>query len=139
MNMEGQYRDMTVTANVHVDGVAPWLAVGDADRAVEYYKTAFGAVETYRLAGPDGRIAVAQLQLGGAALWVQDDPDASALPRAARPIRLILTVDDPDALFERAIAAGATQVAPVHEEHGWRTGRVADPFGHDWEFSRRSG
>jgi len=51
---------------------------------------------------------------------------------------MILTVDDPDAVFEQAIAAGATQVFAVSEEHGWRTGtgRLADPFGHHWEMSK---
>jgi PhnB protein len=50
---------------------------------------------------------------------------------------MILSVQDPDALFERAVAAGAAAVAPIHDEHGWRTGRLTDPFGHDWEVSRR--
>jgi uncharacterized glyoxalase superfamily protein PhnB len=65
-----------------------------------------------------------------------EDPEVSAESGGARPIRIILTVDDPDALFERAVAGGAKQVASVHEEYGWRTGRVTDPFGHDWEFSK---
>jgi PhnB protein len=72
----------------------------------------------------------------GAAFWVQEDVDGSPKPGGARPIRIILSVDDPDALFDRAVAAGAKQVAPVAEVHGWRTGRVTDPFGHDWEFAR---
>jgi uncharacterized glyoxalase superfamily protein PhnB len=46
-------------------------------------------------------------------------------------------VEDPDALFERAVGAGAAAMAPVHDEHGWRTGRLTDPFGHDWEVSKR--
>ena len=116
--------------------IAPWLAVRDGAQAVEYYQQALGAVETYRLDGDDGGVAVAQLQIGGATFWVQEDADGSPESGGARPIRIILTVDDPDALFERAIAAGAKQVAPVHEEYGWRTGRVSDPFGHDWEFSK---
>jgi PhnB protein len=68
--------------------------------------------------------------------WGHEDPEVSAESGGARPIRIILTVDDPDALFERAVAGGAKQVASVHEEYGWRTGRVTDPFGHDWEFSK---
>ena len=116
--------------------IAPWLAVSDASTAVEYYKRTLGAVEAYRLDGDDGRVAVAQLQVGGATFWVQEDPEVSAESGGARPIRIILTVDDPDAFFERAVAGGAKQVASVHEEYGWRTGRVADPFGHDWEFSK---
>jgi PhnB protein len=50
---------------------------------------------------------------------------------------MILSVDDPDAVFEQAIAAGAAVVAPIHEDYGWRTGRVTDPFGHDWEMSKQ--
>jgi PhnB protein len=52
---------------------------------------------------------------------------------------MILTVDDPDAVFEQAIAAGATEVFAVFEDHGWRIGRVADPFGHHWEIGKPLG
>ena len=116
--------------------IAPWMAVSDGANAVGYYRNALGAVERYRLEDDDGRVVVAQLQVGGAAFWVQEDVDGSPKAGGARPIRIILSVDDPDTLFERAVAAGAKQVAPVAEAHGWRTGRVTDPFGHDWEFSR---
>ena len=67
---------------------------------------------------------------------MQEDRDGPPEPGAARQIRIILTVDDPDGAYERAVAAGATPVAPVGEAHGWRTGRVTDPFGHDWELSK---
>ncbi len=50
---------------------------------------------------------------------------------------MILSVDDPDAVFEQAVAAGATSVAPVQEQYGWRTGRITDPFGHNWELSKQ--
>ena len=50
---------------------------------------------------------------------------------------MILSVDDPDSVFEQAVAAGATAVAAIHEDYGWRTGRVTDPFGHDWEMSKQ--
>jgi PhnB protein len=74
--------------------------------------------------------------VGGAPFWVQDDPDASPVAPGVGSVRMIVSVEDPFAAFERAIAAGAIVVAPVHDEHGWRTGRLTDPFGHDWEFSR---
>jgi PhnB protein len=115
--------------------IAPWLAVRDAQRAVEYYQAAFGAVEVYRLGGDDGTLEVAQLSIGGAAFWVQNDLDAS--PDRRGSVRMILSVDDPDSVFERAIAAGAAIKAGMHEEYGWRTGRVIDPFGHDWEMSKQ--
>lgn len=117
--------------------IAPWLAVRDAQKAVEYYTAAFGAVELYRLPADDGSLAVAQLSVGGAVFWVQTDSNASAPARSARSVRMILSVDDPDSVFEQAVGAGAAVVAPIHEEYGWRTGRVTDPFGHDWEMSKQ--
>jgi PhnB protein len=117
--------------------LAPWLAVRDAQKAVDFYTVAFGAVERYRLDGDQGTIAVAQLSIGAADFWVQDDPDARMEGRGTSPVRLILSVDDPDAVFARAVSAGAAVVASIHEEYGWRTGRVADPFGHDWEISKQ--
>src|SRR5262249_51827467 len=95
-----------------------------------------GAVDVYRLDGDDGRVIVAQLTVDGAAFWLQEDAESSPNVHGPAAVRMILTVADPHARFERAIAAGATEVGPVHEEHGWRAGRVRDPFGHDWEFSR---
>ena len=117
--------------------IAPWLSVADATRAVEYYKAAFGAVELYRLPADDGSLAVAQLSVGGAVFWVQNDSNASPAGRGAGSVRMILSVDDPDFVFERAVGAGAVVVAPIHEDYGWRTGRVTDPFGHDWEMSKQ--
>jgi PhnB protein len=116
--------------------IAPWLAVSDGARAVDYYKDALGAVDVYRLDGDDGKVIVAQLTVDGAGFWLQEDAENSPTAGRRGSVRMILTVDDPDARFERAVAAGAAAVAPVHDEHGWRTGRVADPFGHDWEFSK---
>jgi len=117
--------------------IAPWLAVRDAQKAVAFYKAAFGAVELYRLDGDDGRPAVAQLSVGRAVFWVQEDIDASPQASGKGSVRMILSVEDPDAVFDQAVAAGAAVVAPVHEAFGWRTGRVTDPSGHDWETSRQ--
>jgi PhnB protein len=117
--------------------IAPWLAVRDAQEAVNYYKAAFGAVELYRLPADDGTVAVAQLSVGGAVFWVQTDSNADAAGRDSGSVRMILSVDDPDSVFEQAVAAGATVVAAMHEDYGWRTGRVTDPFGHDWEMSKQ--
>jgi PhnB protein len=117
--------------------ITPWLAVRDAPKAVDFYKAALGAVELYRLDGDDGSVVVAQLSVGGAVFWVQDDSDASPEAGGAGSVRMILSVEDPDAVFDQAVAAGASAVAPVTEGHGWRTGRVTDPFGHDWEISRQ--
>ena len=117
--------------------IAPWLAVRDAQRATDFYKAAFGAVEVYRLDGDEGTVAVAQLSIEGAVFWIQDDVDAGPERRGRGLVRMILSVDDPDTIFDRAVAAGAAVVAPMHEAYGWRTGRVTDPFGHDWEMSKQ--
>ena len=116
--------------------IAPWLAVSDAQEAVDFYRSAFGAVDVYSLED-HGRVVVAQLSVAGAAFWVQEDPDSSPDVPGVGTVRMILSVEDPDRVFDAAVAAGATVVAQVHEEHGWRTGRITDPFGHDWEVSRQ--
>ena len=69
--------------------------------------------------------------------WVQDDSEGSPEARESGSVRMILSVEDPDSAFDQAVAAGATEVAPVSDEYGWRTGRVTDPFGYDWELSRQ--
>jgi PhnB protein len=115
--------------------IAPWLSVHDASRAVDFYVAAFGAVERYRLED-GGRVVVAQLAIANADFWVQEDPPINPA-NAERRIRMILTVADPDAVFSQALAAGGVQVSPVAEGHGWRIGRLADPFGHHWEVGKR--
>jgi PhnB protein len=118
--------------------IAPWLSVRQSARAVEFYKAAFGAKEAFRM--EEGDSVVAQLSVEGAEFWVGDEsPEhANFSPETLNgsSVRIVLTVADPDALFGRAIAAGATQVFPVAEEYGWRLGRVVDPFGHHWEIGR---
>lgn len=116
--------------------IAPWLSVSRATEAVGYYKAAFGAVERYRLEDDAGKVVVAHLAIDGADFWLQEDVDSSPESVDRRSVRMILTVDDPDSVFEQAIAAGATEVAAVYEDHGWRIGRVADPFGHHWEIGK---
>jgi PhnB protein len=116
--------------------IAPWLAVSDGAKAVAFYKEAFGATEVDRLADGD-RVVVAHLSIDGAAFWIQEDAASSPREGGVSSVRMIVTVDDPLAWFARALAAGATKVADVHDAHGWRTGRVTDPFGHDWELSKR--
>jgi PhnB protein len=116
--------------------IAPWIAVSNAHSAVEFYEAAFGAVERYRLEGNDGNVVVAELAIGGATIWVQDEPGSNPAPGGG-PIRMILTVDDPRSLFAQALAAGATEVGPVEEGHGWLIGRLEDPFGNHWELGKR--
>jgi PhnB protein len=117
--------------------IAPWLSVADATKAVEYYKAAFGAVELERLEDEAGSVVVAQLSIGEADFWVQQDGETNPHALGDRsPVRMILIVEDPDSVFAQAIGAGATEVAPLTEGHGWRIGRVADPSGHHWEVGK---
>jgi PhnB protein len=116
--------------------VAPMLSVRNGARAVEFYKAAFGATEVFRIESPDGAV-VCRLSVEGAEFWVSDESpeNANYSPESlgGGSVRMILTVPDPDAMFARAIAAGARSVVPVKEDYGWRLGRVVDPFGHHWE------
>ena len=122
--------------------IVPWLSVRNSADAVDFYKTAFGAVEVYRLEDPGGSV-VARLSVDGAEFWVADESpehmNLSPESLSGSSVRLILTVADPDAFFLRALKGGAIQVYPMCEEHGWRVGRVADPYGHNWEIGRPSG
>lgn len=115
--------------------IAPWLSVRDVGAAVEFYCRAFGA-STGELADGGGELQVGELFVDGARFWVQRDPDLPAGLDPARAVRMILTVADPDGAFQRAVEAGATPIVGVHEEDGWRTGRLVDPFGHQWELAR---
>jgi PhnB protein len=118
--------------------IAPWLSVRSSVKAVEFYKKAFGAVETYRLEDPDGN-AVVKLSINGAEFWLSDSPSDNTNAEAigGGSIRMILTVADPDTVFSTALQAGATEVFPVGEEYGWRLGRLIDPFGLHWEIGRQ--
>jgi len=115
--------------------IAPWLSVRNGARAVEFYKAAFGAVESDRLADSTGAV-VAKLSVGGAVFWVSgESPENvdSGPELVGGTLRMVLIVPDPDAAFARALKAGASEIFPVGEEHGWRLGRVVDPFGLHWE------
>jgi PhnB protein len=117
--------------------IAPWISVWNAADAVEFYKAAFGAIELYRLEDEAGELAVAQLAVGGADFWLQQDPESSPAAGGAGSVRMIVSVSDPDSMFAQALAAGASEIAPVSEGFGWRIGRLVDPFGHQWEIGRR--
>jgi PhnB protein len=117
------------------------LSVRHGRAAVEFYRAAFGAVEEYRVGGTDENEAVvSQLSAGDAWFWVADEsPEhANFSPESlgGGSVRMLLIADDPAAMVARAVAAGAREVYPVSEEHGWLLGRVEDPFGHHWEIGR---
>ncbi len=127
------------TAASFPTSIAPWLSVRNSAQAVEFYKSAFGATEVYRLEDPEGNV-VARLSVAGAEFWLSDESpehgNFSPKSLGGASVRMILTVPDPDAVFNRALTAGASEVYPVSEGHGWRVGRVVDPYGHHWEIGR---
>ena len=117
------------------------LAVRRGRAAVDFYKTAFGAVEEHRVGGTDeDEAVVAQLSVGDASFWVSDEsPEhANFSPQTlgGGTVKMLLVVDDPAATVARAVAFGATEIYPVGEQHGWLLGRVEDPFGHHWEIGK---
>jgi PhnB protein len=114
--------------------IAPWLTVRDGLQALRFYQEAFGATVVYRLEDPDAGV-VARLSVAGAEFWLSDGQlDGSRKETlGGGSVRMILTVGDPDTVFAQALAAGASEVFPVGEEHGWRLGRLVDPFGLHWE------
>ncbi len=117
--------------------IAPWLSVNSTATAIDFYQEAFGVVVLYRLNGDDGKPVIAQLSLGSSDFWIQEDSDNSPEPKGRQSVRMIVTVKDPDSMFEQALAAGASEISPVIEGYGWRVGRFVDPFGHHWEIGKR--
>ena len=122
----------------------PQLSVRRGREAIDFYARAFGAVELYRVGGTfEEESVVAQLSVAGASFWVSDEspPHRNFSPEflGGSSVRMLLVVDDPDAAIARAVEAGARQVNPAANEHGWRLGRVEDPYGHDWEIGRPLG
>jgi len=120
--------------------VAPMLSVRRGSDAVDFYKSAFGATEIFRIESPDGHV-VARLAVGTSEFWLGDESplnkNFSPESLGGATTRMVLTVDDPDAVFAKAVAAGAMEVSPVTDQpYGWRVGRVLDPFGHHWEIGR---
>ena len=116
--------------------VTATLSVRDWARAVDFYKAAFGAREIHRVPGG----GVAQLSVGGAEFWVAEESpehkNFSSETLGGCSVRMLLVVEDPAAVCARAVAAGATQVYPVADSHGWRIGRIVDPAGHHWEIGK---
>jgi PhnB protein len=121
-----------------VTGIQPELWVDRAGAAVSFYEAAFAARVLLRVG--EGDDIVAQLAVDDAVFWVSAASDGG--PRFSPPAiggttgRTLLVVEDPDAFAARAMAAGASELAPVADEHGWRLGRIEDPFGHEWEIGR---
>ena len=114
-----------------------YLRVKGADKAIEYYKAAFGVTEKFRLTEPSGRIGHVELLFGDATIMLSEEyPELGFLgPQSigATTVSIHLHVDDCDAVLKRAVELGATLVRePSDHFYGERSGTVRDPFGHEW-------
>ena len=120
--------------------LTPFLSVRRGREAVEFYKAAFGARELHRFDAEDGTV-VAQLAVGPSDFWLSDESvkykNFSPETLGGGTMHIVIIVDDPHAVYDRAIAAGATVECPVRDEpYGWRIGKLRDPFGHAWEIGK---
>ncbi len=122
--------------------LTPGLTVRDASATIAFYEKAFGAAELYRLTLPDGTIAHAEFRIGDSVFMIQDERPEWGTPSpetlGGAPLRLRLYVEDADASFAAAVAAGATETMPVELQFwGDRMGSVVDPFGYHWLIATR--
>ena len=120
--------------------VTPYLHVDGAAAAIDFYRSVLGATERMRMPMPGDRIGHAELDIGDSVIMLADEsPDMGALgPKTVggTPVSLHVYVEDVDAVFERAIQAGAKALRPVEERfYGDRTGAFEDPFGHRWDIA----
>jgi PhnB protein len=120
--------------------LSPHLVVDDAAKAIEFYKQAFGATERGRMDTPDGKIAHAEIQIGDSVMMLADQFPQSTTksPKqvGATTTAIYLYVDDVDAVFQKAVDAGATETMAVQDMFwGDRYGQVTDPFGHEWQIA----
>jgi uncharacterized glyoxalase superfamily protein PhnB len=123
-----------------VHTVTPYLIVKGADRALDFYEKAFGAEVTVRMPGPSGKIIHAEFRIGDSFVFLSEEaPNMGSVapqPGTPTPISLHLYVEDVDAAYNRAVAAGATaQMAPADMFWGDRFSKVSDPFGHAWSIA----
>jgi PhnB protein len=133
--VEGAFDEVILGKGGAMTSIQPQLWVDNPRNAVAVYEAAFGATVLHQVGGGDD--IVAQLGVGDGAFWVAA---TSATMKRLSPRttngatgRTLLVVDDPDGVVGQAVAAGATESSPVRNEHGWRLGRIIDPFGHEWE------
>ena len=135
---------MSVQAKPIPDGfhtLTPYLAVKGAARAIDFYKSAFGAKERFRMPAPDGKcIGHAEILIGDSIVMLADEMETfgNRSPESLKgtPVGFMLYVPDADAAFKRAVEAGATVTRPLADQfYGDRSGTVSDPFGYQWTLS----
>lgn len=131
----------SVSAEKKVDStVTTLLNVRRGTEAIDFYTRAFSAQILSRMDAPDGSV-IAQLTVGKGTFWLADESPAhqnfSPETLGGSSVRMVIIAEDPDAMFDQALAAGASSICPVRDEsYGWRIGRVVDPFGHHWEIGK---
>ena len=128
------------TINDRRTSLAPLLSVRRGASAIDFYKRAFGAEVLFQVENDKGEV-VARMAVDGADFWLADESpqhlNFSPESIGGSSARMVLTVENPDVVFGRAVAAGASVVCPVADQHyGWRVGRIVDPFGHHWEIGK---
>jgi PhnB protein len=121
--------------------VSAQLAVRRGREAVAFYMAAFGASQVYRVGGTDEHEpVVAELAVGDSSFWVADESSEheafSPETLGGGTVKLLLVVDEPQAVIDRAVGLGARQVYAAEVQHGWLLGRIEDPFGHHWEIGK---
>jgi PhnB protein len=117
--------------------VTPYLIVSGAAKALDFYKQAFNAEERMRMPGPGGKIMHAEIQIGDSMIMLSEEfPEMGAKsPQTigGSPVGICLYVQNVDAMFKQALAAGAKEERPVKDQfYGDRSGTLRDPFGHQW-------
>ena len=117
--------------------LTPYLTIRNAAQALEFYKRAFGAEESFRIASPDGKIGHAEIRIGDSAIMLSDEfPEMGARSPESiggSPVMLHLYVENVDELVERAVKTDGRLERPVADQfYGDRGGMITDPFGHKW-------
>lgn len=126
--------------------LSPYLSVGDAAGAIEFYEEVFGATQLLRMDRPDGKVLHAEIRIADSTVMLVDEPSDFPQMRSPKslggsPVHLFLYTEDAEATFERAVAAGARAVMAVEyfPEEGDRRGGIEDPFGFTWWIATHEG
>ena len=135
-------RPAAAAGSAPVAKATPYLCVKGGLAALDFYKTAFGAIETLRIVDKDGRLGHGDIEIEGASIMISDEwPEGgvfSPQTLGGSPVSVHLYVGNVDALTRRALAAGATEVRAVADQpYGDRSGTIRDPFGHRWMLSTK--